>query len=209
VDQPGGEALALLAQSAGQAQLELHLASSDGGWGPVASSLSTDDLQSPYNLNGLASFATRRGGSSDQLVGFGTAGPPAGCTSFSQNVWTASATGGTLTAVTSLPLELGCWPVPNPPVATDLNGDGLTDLVLSDTGDLYLLWGASGGAFTLGALFPGPFETTTGEVSAGAVPIGAFAVGDVDGDGLPDLIYERTDSEQLVTVLNAGDGGFW
>ncbi|MFH5187513.1 FG-GAP repeat domain-containing protein [Paenibacillus sp. TAB 01] len=67
--------------------------------------------------------------------------------------------------------------------AYDLNGDGRPDLLLGRSdGTLAVAYGAAGGSFDP----PAPL-TAGGKAIAGAAPI-APAVGDVTGDGIPDLI---------------------
>jgi hypothetical protein len=89
-------------------------------------------------------------------------------------------------------------------VATDLDGDGRTDLVAGDrngdAGRLSVLRGLGGGSF--GTPLGSPFDP--GVAGAG---VGAIAAGDLNGDGHPDVLTTlasgTTDGD---VVLMAGDG---
>ncbi len=87
--------------------------------------------------------------------------------------------------------------------AADLNGDGKPDLVVADTGSisdtsdegaLYVLLNQGNGSFGQPTVY-----------LAGALP-GALAIGDMNGDGKPDLVV--FDTQGLGVMLGNGDGTF-
>jgi FG-GAP-like repeat len=89
---------------------------------------------------------------------------------------------------------------------TDIDGDGLPDLVLSGeqgsptSGNLEWLRNTGGGNFS----FAATLATMNGNTY--------FAVGDVNGDGKPDLVYSTQSSQTapfvVYTLLNQGSGQF-
>ncbi len=101
--------------------------------------------------------------------------------------------GGTFGA----PVEVG------PPLysltAADLDGDGSLDLVGVDphSGNVTVLRNQGGGTFAAPVIYP---------VSAASDRPGALAVGDLNGDGKPDLAVAGVTS--MSVLLNAGDGTF-
>jgi hypothetical protein len=86
---------------------------------------------------------------------------------------------------------------PSAVVAADLNGDGLPDLVVADTGGVAVFLGQGGGTFAV------PIYLST---AAGAAT--AVTVGDVDGDGVPDVVATVPDNDQVSLFLGIGDGTF-
>jgi FG-GAP-like repeat/FG-GAP repeat len=68
-------------------------------------------------------------------------------------------------------------------VAADLNGDGKTDIVVSNSGDLS---GSSVSVFLQDPLAPGTFQPATNYAGSGVVCW--VAVGDMNGDNKPDLV---------------------
>ena len=82
----------------------------------------------------------------------------------------------------------------------DVNGDGRPDLVTANysggTGDVSVLLGAGDGTFQPQALF-----------AAGSGPA-SVAIGDVNGDGRPDLVTANNGSGDVSVLLGAGDGTF-
>ena len=86
----------------------------------------------------------------------------------------------------------------------DLNSDGHADLVVecsADTGGLEIavLFGSDSGDFGSPVTLPG--------ISAGWGFI-SFALGDLNQDGLPDIVADTTDGSLLAVLINQGDGGF-
>ena len=97
------------------------------------------------------------------------------------------------------------WPGINPLylAAGDFNGDGLTDLAVSDTavsGTVFLLLNKGDSTFSKTALSP-----TTG------LSLGGIAAGDLNGDGLLDLVlanYDGGSGNGVTVLLGKGDGTF-
>lgn len=82
-------------------------------------------------------------------------------------------------------------------VLEDVNLDGRCDLVFGGQGAL------------LGVLLAGPggvFGSSSSQSVAMAAPQGYPLVGDLDGDGVPDVVY--VGSGQIATLLGRGDGSF-
>jgi hypothetical protein len=89
-------------------------------------------------------------------------------------------------------------------VAGDFNGDGRLDLVTAESGPdgvVTVLVGRGNGTFQDRA----PTDTAGNPV--GSAPA-AVAVGDFNGDGLPDLVIANAGSNDLSVLLAAGDGTF-
>lgn len=84
--------------------------------------------------------------------------------------------------------------------AADVNGDGLADVVMpspcaSGGGCIAILFGQSDGTLSTAQLVP----------AGGSVPY-ALAVGDVDGNGTPDLVSITTDAQTATVSILLGDG---
>ncbi len=88
---------------------------------------------------------------------------------------------------------------PSAVALADLNGDGKLDLIVPNSGDNNVMVRLGNGDGTFGA------ET---EVSVGATQKTpwAIAVGDVNGDGLLDLVVANTESDSLTVLINNGSG---
>ncbi len=84
-------------------------------------------------------------------------------------------------------------------VIADLNGDGNQDIAVTNftANTVTILLGSGSGAFS---------PTTTVPLTANSGPRG-IAVGDVNGDGFPDLIVANNTGENVVTLFNNGGSG--
>jgi hypothetical protein len=82
----------------------------------------------------------------------------------------------------------------------DLNGDGRPDLATANagSGDVTVLLGNGSGGFSAAA--GNPFVAGTDPVSV--------AIGDLNGDGRPDLATANVNSNNVTALLGDGSGGF-
>src|SRR5262249_22014687 len=100
--------------------------------------------------------------------------------------------------------------VPNGAVATgampyalamaDLNGDGILDIAAanSDSNDVTVLLGDGKGGFT---------QASGSPFTAGTDPE-AIAIGDLDGDGIPDIVVGNFSSNNITVLKGSGGGKF-
>src|SRR5206468_498306 len=80
----------------------------------------------------------------------------------------------------------------------DLNGDGVADIAAPDAlnNQVSVLLGTGSGSFGPAANFP---------VEANAAPQ-SVAVGDLNGDGNPDIVTANTNTQDLSVLLGTGSG---
>jgi hypothetical protein len=93
----------------------------------------------------------------------------------------------------------GTGQMPRSPVLADLNGDGVTDLVVANAGtssDISVLLGNGDGTFQAAVNYRAAFG------------VKSVAVGDVNGDGKPDLVVGNFIAGNLLLYLGNGDGSF-
>src|SRR6185503_17749573 len=83
-------------------------------------------------------------------------------------------------------------------MARDLDGDGHTDLVAQGMGSpsLLVVWGRATG-----------FSGTPLVEYAGIGPVKTLAIGDLEGDGLPDSLVAPADTPKIRTFLHPGTAG--
>jgi len=86
----------------------------------------------------------------------------------------------------------------------DLNDDGILDLAVANRGSVGS--GAFDGVSILLGNGDGTFQNRKG-VNAGASPI-ALSIGDLDGDGTPDLVVANLNSDDVSVLIGKGDGTF-
>ncbi len=90
---------------------------------------------------------------------------------------------------------------PTSVVVGDFNGDGIPDLAIGDGGDstVTVLLGNGSGGFT--AASGSPFAVQ-------GLYLHSLAVGDFNGDGIPDLATTNGGSDTVTVLLGNGSGGF-
>ncbi len=83
-------------------------------------------------------------------------------------------------------------------VVQDFNGDGTPDIVLANsvTKSLDILLGIGNGTFSA------PFSFKVGGINA-SQPV-SIAIGDLDGDGRPDLAVAAPDTNEVSVLLRVG-----
>jgi FG-GAP repeat protein len=87
----------------------------------------------------------------------------------------------------------------------DLNSDGLSDLAIASRNDaIVLLYGRAGGYGAGGLLDITSLDGTEGILITGALGSGMSGAGDVDGDGIDDLLFSDTGESPRVIHLIAG-----
>jgi hypothetical protein len=118
---------------------------------------------------------------------------------------------------TTIPSNATGTQSPRSIVAADFNGDGNLDLATgnanqgntgssptSPSGTISVYIGDGTGAFTANPAAP----TVAGPLATGSASNGQILVGDLNGDGAPDLISANYWAKTLGVALNDGHGGF-
>jgi hypothetical protein len=100
-------------------------------------------------------------------------------------------------------ISVGQGSSPRGVAAADLNNDGIPDLVSVNflTNTVSVLLGLTGGGYAA----PVSYSTLANGVGRGPV---AVAVGDVNGDGLPDIVTVDSLDNRVSVLLNNGNGTF-
>ncbi|HVS28724.1 MAG TPA: FG-GAP-like repeat-containing protein, partial [Solirubrobacteraceae bacterium] len=106
---------------------------------------------------------------------------------------------GHFTSAPGSPLAVGASP--QKIAAADLNGDGRPDIVTVNrmSNDLSVLLNAGAGAFAAHVDYP---------VGPGAQGPFDVAIGDINGDGKPDLVSANRDSSSVSVLMGNGSGTF-
>jgi hypothetical protein len=93
-------------------------------------------------------------------------------------------------------------------LAADFNRDGLMDLaVSSQSSGTTIFLGLGNGQFTQGATYSNLYGDCTNH-AVGIVPSVCFATGDINGDGILDLVGAVWIDGQITVMLGNGDGTF-
>jgi len=87
----------------------------------------------------------------------------------------------------------------------DLNRDGFLDVVTANqaTGSITVLMGQGNG--NVGTTIDCPF--CTGNFRVGNSPV-SVAIGDLDGDQIPDVVVADLSTDSVLVLIGAGDGSF-
>jgi hypothetical protein len=178
-----------------------ELGAADPGWSTACAFIDHErdgrlDLYSVHYLRWNASAERNCGG---EVEGFRSYCPPDQYESEADRLFVGDGRGGFSNATGAAGLGgrgkgLGV-------VATDLDGDGHTDLAVANDGVANELWIAgAGGRYRDRALLAGTAFAEDGRAQAG---MGTDA-GDVDGDGRPDLWVSNLDLETTTLSLRVG-----
>ena len=106
---------------------------------------------------------------------------------------------GTASGAFQSPASYPSGPMPGMPVLADLNGDGVLDMAVVDSGfsgNLAVLIGNGDGTFQPSANYLTAFGATS------------VAAGDFNGDGKPDLAVTNGTAQNILIFLGVGDGTF-
>ena len=115
--------------------------------------------------------------------------------------------GGNGTFQSNRTYTAGSWP--RSLAVADLNGDGKPDLVVTDMSDPFVDPRPDGSVYVFLNDGHGGFQTPV-KLTAGTYPYLVF-IGDLNGDGKPDLVVAASNSHAaytLMVLLGKGDGSF-
>jgi hypothetical protein len=96
---------------------------------------------------------------------------------------------------------------PKSVVVGDFNGDGIPDLAIANSADNFPGSPADNSISVLLGNGDGTFTATAVNPAAGSVP-SSIAIGDFNGDGLPDLAIADFSANMVTVLLGNGDGAF-
>jgi hypothetical protein len=106
---------------------------------------------------------------------------------------------GTMTAMFQAPLSLVGFSSPRAVAIGDLDLDGKPDIVVANSASTTL--SVFHNDTTLGAGPPAPAFSLATSITVGSAPRG-LAIGDLDGDGKPDIVAANSGSDTVTTLLN-------
>jgi hypothetical protein len=108
---------------------------------------------------------------------------------------------GSTTSVQAVPATAKQIEAPGPVQFTDLNGDGIPDMIVVNSGgnDIIVYLGLGNGLYDLAHQFVFPVGTDPASVT----------VADVNGDGIPDMLVPNRGSNDVSILLGQGSGTSW
>jgi serine/threonine protein kinase/Flp pilus assembly protein TadD len=108
---------------------------------------------------------------------------------------------GTFQAIRTYPVGIRPWFV----AVGDLNGDGILDLAVTSRGSVRVLLGNGDGTFQAAQGYPVGWSYYNNNLSPAQ---NSLAIGDLNGDGKPDLAMVNSSANNVSVLLGKGDGTF-